>query len=198
MRKALLLLAPALALGVLASAQGVTTANPGRDRATGILPVPPPPPWTQGANLPSAPPPVVVQGEARSFCTSTTNSTGLAAKMGCAGSLSVCQNNTCLVAEGVPAGSFGLFIYGSHEARLPVANGTLCVSPFHPGLFRIAPAVVANASLRAELELDIPSLPAAGAITPGSTWCFQYWFRDAAAGGAGSDFSDGLRITFCH
>ena len=33
-------------------------------------------------------------------------------------------------------------------------------------------------------------------ITAGSTWNFQNWFRDPAAGGAFFNLSDGLEITF--
>jgi hypothetical protein len=38
--------------------------------------------------------------------------------------------------------------------------------------------------------------PAAGALVPGSTWNFQAWFRDVAAGGSNFNLSNGLRITF--
>jgi len=195
-------LAMTLVLGALASAQGIAKPAPDRDLISGPVIVPPPqtpPPtasWTQAPLHQPFVPPVVQQGSAEGYCTSTINSTGLAATMGCAGSLSVCQNNTCLAADGVPAGNLGLFFYGAQAARIPMADGYLCVSPYHPGLFRILPWVSAGSNLRAELQLDLDTLPQAGAITPGSTWCFQYWFRDPAAGGTGSNLSDGLRITF--
>ena len=35
-----------------------------------------------------------------------------------------------------------------------------------------------------------------GAITAGSTWNFQLWYRDPAAGGAGSNLSNGLQVVF--
>jgi hypothetical protein len=38
---------------------------------------------------------------------------------------------------------------------------------------------------------------AAGQITAGSTWNFQFWFRDPVAGGASFNLSDGLEVTFC-
>jgi len=183
MNRSTLLLASALAVGVLASARGVAV---------------PLPPKVQASTLAQAPRPWVHQGKAQSFCTSTANSTGLAARLGWSGSLCVGLNNTRLIADGVPVHSLGIFFYGSQAAQIPTANGFLCVSPFHPGLLRIMPPVMANANLQAELELDFGALPAAGAITAGSTWFFQYWFRDPNAGGAASNFSDGLRITFCH
>ena len=36
-----------------------------------------------------------------------------------------------------------------------------------------------------------------GQITAGSTWNFQFWYRDPAAGGADFNLSDGLEVTFC-
>jgi hypothetical protein len=36
-----------------------------------------------------------------------------------------------------------------------------------------------------------------GLVAPGSTWYFQAWFRDPAAGGAAFNLSDGLAVTFC-
>jgi hypothetical protein len=38
--------------------------------------------------------------------------------------------------------------------------------------------------------------PAAGALVSGSTWFFQCWFRDTAAGGSNTNLSNGLRVTF--
>ena len=37
----------------------------------------------------------------------------------------------------------------------------------------------------------------AGAITPGSTWYFQFWFRDPSAGMSGVNLSNGLEANFC-
>jgi hypothetical protein len=45
--------------------------------------------------------------------------------------------------------------------------------------------------------LDNTSPPSAATqITAGSTWNFQAWFRDPAAGGAFFNLSDGLNLTF--
>ena len=45
--------------------------------------------------------------------------------------------------------------------------------------------------------LDNTNPPSAATqITAGSTWNFQAWFRDPAAGGAFFDLSDGLCLTF--
>jgi len=144
------------------------------------------------------PPILHFKGEAVSYCESAVNSSGVAAWMDCAGDLSVCHNNTCLVAEGCPAGTIGVFFYGGGETQVPMGNGYLCVAPFQPALFRLPPVAAVTASGRAEMQLDVNTVPQAGAITPGATWYFQFWFRDANAGGAGTNLSDGLRITFCN
>ena len=36
----------------------------------------------------------------------------------------------------------------------------------------------------------------AGQLTAGSTWNFQAWFRDPAAGGTAFNLSDGVELTF--
>ena len=38
--------------------------------------------------------------------------------------------------------------------------------------------------------------PSGAGIEPGATRHFQLWYRDAISGTAGSNFSDGLEITF--
>jgi hypothetical protein len=48
--------------------------------------------------------------------------------------------------------------------------------------------------------VDFGSPPAStgpGALTAGSTWYFQYWYRDPLAGGANFNLSDALGGTFC-
>ena len=46
--------------------------------------------------------------------------------------------------------------------------------------------------------MDFTSPPQPDAeITAGSTWFFQFWFRDPAAGGAFFNLSNGLRAKFC-
>ena len=46
-------------------------------------------------------------------------------------------------------------------------------------------------------QVDLPNPPTAmGLITAGSTWNFQAWYRDPAAGGAFFNLSDGFEVTF--
>ncbi len=46
------------------------------------------------------------------------------------------------------------------------------------------------------MGLDLASLPPGGQVLPGSTWYFQYVFRDPAAGGTGVNTSSGLAVMF--
>jgi hypothetical protein len=59
--------------------------------------------------------------------------------------------------------------------------------PVKPWL-TVTPVLILDALLRAER---------AELITPGSTWTFQFWYRDLAAGGAGFNLSNELSATFC-
>jgi len=78
---------------------------------------------------------------------------------------------------------------------VPFGNGLRCVAAGGLGLFRLPARLAANNSLNQSLDLSNPP-QASGAITPSSTWFFQAWYRDMAAGGAQFDTSDGLRISF--
>jgi hypothetical protein len=136
-------------------------------------------------------------GFAVNYCASTPNSTGKAAAIIVRGSLRVSDDEATLESFDCPPGRVGFFFYGSDPAKLPMVNGYLCVSPFSPGLFRLPPVAVVNSQGHAERAIDFGSPNPAGLITPGSTWNFQYWFRDGKAGGAGSNLSNAVRVTFC-
>jgi hypothetical protein len=131
------------------------------------------------------------------YCASTPNSTGLVATMGLSGSLSVSANDLHLLAFQCPPSHFGLFIYGATQTQIPFAGGYLCISPFSPGLYRAGHSFQIDASGAADLPMDIPSLPLGAPITTGSTWNFQFWYRDHSASGWGSNLSDALSATFC-
>lgn len=136
-------------------------------------------------------------GHAVNFCESSPNSSGLAARMQFTGSLSIEANRASLEVFQAPAGHPGFFFYGRDPFHVPMFDGYLCVSPFSPGLVRLDPGLFTDAAGHAQRALDFQALPALGEITPGSTWRFQFWFRDWTTGGAGSNLSDGLEVAFC-
>ena len=125
------------------------------------------------------------------FCSAGANSTGAPALMSFKGSSSVQANDLQLAAGPIPDGQFGLFFYSQGETDVPFGNGRRCVDhPFH----RLAVHPVVNQTLKHNLNFQ--SLPSGGEILAGSTWGFQAWYRDPAAGGATFDTSDALRMRF--
>ncbi|MCP3920810.1 MAG: hypothetical protein GY711_35230 [bacterium] len=129
-------------------------------------------------------------GSIVSTCTSTPNSTGAPAVIASSGTISIASNDLELIAGPVPD-LFGLFFYGPGRAQDPFGNGTLCVAA---PIVRFDAQPIANATLRYRIDNELP--PQTSQLMPGSTWVFQAWYRDPAAGGAGFDLSNGLELTF--
>lgn len=127
------------------------------------------------------------------FCDSTPNSTGSRARISFTGCSSLVANDLVLFTLSAPAGEPGLFFAGPNEVQVPFGNGLRCVggSP----VLRLPPFAIASPAGVFEYAVDLQQTPAS-IIAAGSTWKFQTWFRDPAAGGAGFDFSDGLSIRF--
>ncbi len=130
-------------------------------------------------------------GGTASFCITSPNSVGSGALIGSNGHVSVASNSLELTAGPVPD-EFGLFFLGDSTTQVPLGDGFLCLSG---KLYRF-PAELASGNVLRH-EVDFGAWPAAGLLDPGSTWHFQAWYRDPAAGGTGSNFSDGLTVTFC-
>ncbi len=93
-----------------------------------------------------------------------------------------------------PVNEFGLFLYGANQGSLPVGNGTLCIgNPFHR-----LPVVQTDLLGSASFALDFTNPPSPPAqIDPGTTWNFQFWYRDAGGQPALNNLSDALEIQFC-
>jgi hypothetical protein len=131
----------------------------------------------------------------QNYCVLVPNSSGSPAVIGWSGGQpSVSQNSFVLeVAHAAPMKA-GIFYYGPQQIQIPFGNGMRCVGG---SLFRL-PVVMTDSNGAASHAMDFTNPPqAAGEILPGSTWQFQYWFRDTAAGGANFNLSDGLEVEFC-
>ncbi len=130
------------------------------------------------------------------YCQSAPNSTGVGGVVGWIGSTSVADNSLRLVAEECPAGNVGLFFYGTSALQQPFGDGFRCVGGSVFRLFPLANIQFGGVAFR---DVDFSAPPAPGAtITPGSTWHFQFWFRDPGGpGGSGFNLTDGLSVTFC-
>jgi Tol biopolymer transport system component len=134
-------------------------------------------------------------GDALRYCTSTVNSSGRPARIGFGGTSSVSTDDLVLKAFDCPIPSTGAFFYGRVAASVPFANGFRCIAPGAHGLFRL-PQSPSDSWGYPTFPFPLASAPTGGAITAGSAWCFQYWFRDVAGGGAGANLTEGLRLVF--
>jgi len=128
---------------------------------------------------------------AQNTCLSTPNSTGFAAIIGSGECNSVAANDLVLTASPVPDQP-GLFYYGPNPLMIPFGNGMRCVG----GVVARLPVTNATSGVLT-WSVDMNAAPNASTqITAGSTWLFQAWFRDPAAGGAAFNLSDARQIEF--
>lgn len=133
------------------------------------------------------------------FCVTSPNSAGAGALMSASGSHVVSENAFELAVTGAVPGQVGFFYYAPSETQVPLGNGFRCIAPGGVGIFRLLPLVGADPSGSATRPVDFTRPPAdtgPGAITAGSTWKFQYWYRDPGVG-AGYNLSDGMSVDFC-
>ena len=133
---------------------------------------------------------------ATTYCSTSPNSVGSGALIGYAGSLSISGNGFLVTASDCPPGQLGVFYFGLGQAALPFGDGVRCVTGGGLPINRLAATAVdflGNAG--SSVDLTAP-LNGGVLITPASTWNFQFWYRDPAAGGAGFNLSDALEVTF--
>jgi VCBS repeat protein/FG-GAP repeat protein len=128
------------------------------------------------------------------YCEGGLNSAGTRASIDSTGGLSISTGSVILrVLNAVPSQP-GLFFYGAGRDATPFGGGTLCVAGPH---YRLRPAQTLSVLGSASYVVDFGSDPAgsgAGMITAGSTWNFQFWYRDPAGGAF--NLSNGLELTF--
>jgi hypothetical protein len=130
-----------------------------------------------------------------SYCDVTPNSAGPGAEIRAAGIQSISGNDFTLISAGAIPNKVGLFFYGPNQIDIPLGNGKLCVG----GVVRLNPPILADGAGTAVRPVDFTVFPAgsgANQITAGTTWNFQHWFRDQAAGPGQFNLSDGVSCTF--
>ncbi|MFT4540297.1 MAG: hypothetical protein ACI835_002747 [Planctomycetota bacterium] len=128
------------------------------------------------------------------YCVTTSNSVGSGATIWFTGSTSISANDLTLRANGLPIQQFGIFYYGPNQLQAAFGEGFRCVG----GSTTRLPVISSNIAGNVNFPFDIPNLPpTAGAITPGSNWNFQFWYRDPAGGGSSFNLTDALELTFC-
>ena len=132
---------------------------------------------------------------ANTYCTATPNSWGPGCSISSSGALSVANNTFQLEVTRAVPGQAGVFYYGAAQGLAPFGDGFRCIVGQS---FRLNPPIIVDANARASRFVDFTSPPqVAGTILPGSTWNFQFWYRDPLAGGAGFNLSNGLEASFC-
>jgi hypothetical protein len=133
-------------------------------------------------------------GNATIYCNALPNSSGATAHIGYTGSLTLSEGTFELRCSGVPLtpSSFGIYVYGQTQMNVPFGNGYLCIQPLG-GMYRMAPQSLSNTTI----TRGVSEAPAEFLMfQPGSTWNFQFWYRDVAAGGSNFNLSEGLAVQF--
>ena len=130
-------------------------------------------------------------GTPAEYCVTSPNSAGPGATMSFTGNGVISNNNLVLLAFNCPPSVNGLFFYGQGQTQVPLGNGFRCITN---SLHRL-PVTQTDFFGGAQQAFDVHAPPAV--ITAGTTWNFQFWYRDVAGGGMLFNLSDALAVPFC-
>lgn len=131
------------------------------------------------------------------YCDTSANSNSSGASLTTTGTTSITNNDLRFLATETPPSVPGLLLYSGSQAQLPWGNGTRCIST---PLQRLNPVTVSDAEGFVDKAVDFGQGPLASgafAVVAGSTWNFQYAYRDGAAGGAQFNATNAAAVTFC-
>lgn len=125
----------------------------------------------------------------------TPNSTSKPGRVTAIGSQTLAEGNFTLLATDLPLErNTGYFIMGQSATPFvpPGSAGPICIGS---SFVRLLPPVLNTAINSGGFGLTVDTTgPIGGNITPGSTWGFQAWHRDSAAGI--SNLTDAVEVTF--
>ncbi len=127
------------------------------------------------------------------YCFTSPNSVGPGSLIFSTGSASIAANDFSVVSDSNPPNKNGIFFMGVNEILTPFGNGFLCLS----GSLTRYNVVQTDVFGSVTMDVDNTVPPALGKIVSGSTWKWQFWYRDPAGGGAAFNLSDGLSVTYC-
>ncbi|MFT7076731.1 MAG: hypothetical protein ACJA0P_002749 [Planctomycetota bacterium] len=130
------------------------------------------------------------------------NSSGLSASLAASGTAVAADNDLTLTAMDLPPNAFGFFLVSQTQGFVMNpggSSGNLCLAGM-VGRY-VGPGQIQNsgAARSMSLTLDLIQTPQPTgfvSIVLGETWNFQTWFRDSGAGGATSNFTQALEVTF--
>lgn len=132
----------------------------------------------------------------RRLCATAPNSAGSGARLSLVGDADHGNQGLVVGLTGAPANAFTVLAYSPIPFVGPFGDGTLCLSPFAPGIIR-APAAPTDANGALAVAMDFESFGLGAAFIPGTTWYFQGIFRDVGGpGGTGVNASDSVALTF--
>jgi hypothetical protein len=134
-------------------------------------------------------------GSATNYCQSSMNSFGTFALMSNVGSLALVDNTfglMCTGASQIPQ-SWGMFTFGTQQFNAPFGNGFLCVSPFPPGIYKMPTQHLGTGTVVRTMTTHPADF---SLFTAGSSWNFQFWYRDPNQLPARFNLSDGLHVQF--
>lgn len=131
----------------------------------------------------------------QAYCAAANNSTGEAALLFAAGSLSLALADLNLRAAGLPPNQFGYLLNSQSQGQVMPANslGYLCLAGQigrHVG--QVLNSGSSGTMIFTPNLLAIPTPNGFVAVIPGQTWYFQGWYRD----GASSNFTLPLCLPF--
>lgn len=126
------------------------------------------------------------------FCNSNPNSSGFTATLSARGSSDPADNYFSLAASDAPPGKIGIFFFGQNPTAVPFSQGVKCIA--NPAR-RLPPLRLTCFDGGTYQTPNLMDLPGNTVFLPGTTWLFQFWFRDQNPG-ATTNLSDGLEVTF--
>jgi hypothetical protein len=105
---------------------------------------------------------------------------------------SMIMNKLILDVVDLPTNSVGIVFFGPQPASVPFGNGTLCIGG---AIKRVLPAANSGSVGAVAYALDFGD-PDLADLEAGSTFDFQYWYRDPAGSPATFNVSSALEILF--
>ena len=154
-------------------------------------------PTTNGRNFQSLAPFDTGGLEFNRFCPASANSTGSSVTLSARGTTSISDGSLYLDAFGGPANQFGMVVYGNGAPATPYGDGTLCLGTTPIGIVRTSSlGVFGMDGSRISMELPYSSFSPSAPVIVGSTWSFQYVYRDAASQTSQFNASDAIELTF--
>lgn len=130
------------------------------------------------------------------YCDTSPNSAGPGAVLSPIGTSSIATNDLAFGVNYAPTSANGFLFYGPTQSTTPYGAGTLCVGAPRQ---RVPPVLTTDSSGALVRTLDLSLAPFSSgpaAVLAGSTWNFQFAYRDPTGGGNGLNASNAVSVLF--